>query len=312
MSTKMNWNPSWLFSKENSGNTSWEEISLPHTWNGTDGQDGGDDYYRGTCYYKKFLKKRDLPEGEEFYIEFEGVNSSGVLYVNGAKAASHDGGYSTWRANITEYLQEENEILVAVDNAPNDHVYPQKADFTFYGGIYRNVNLIGTSKTRFDLDYFGGPGITVTPIVDGDHAFVKTEVFLTGDIQDAQLHYQILDGDVCVAERTTSADTRTSDLTIEHVHLWNGRKDPHLYTLHVTLCKNKTILDERTLSFGCRTFEIDPEKGFILNGVSYPLHGVSRHQDRPVIGNALLPEHHEEDPSSQSLQNSVSVCRLML
>ena len=169
---KMNWNQKWQFTKDSvavsEGSSvlakgSWEELDLPHTWNGEDGQDGGNDYYRGTCYYVKSLKASEFPEGDEIYIEFEGANSSADLYVNGQAAAHHDGGYSTWRANITGLLKEDNEIVVAVDNAPNDHVYPQMADFTFYGGLYRNVNLIGVKKARFDLDYYGGSGIAVTP-----------------------------------------------------------------------------------------------------------------------------------------------------
>ncbi|MGN0167305.1 MAG: glycoside hydrolase family 2 protein [Acetatifactor sp.] len=295
MSTKTNWNSDWKFSKENTETAVWEQINLPHTWNGTDGQDGGDDYYRGTCYYKKTLTKSGFPKDKIIYLEFEGTNSSAVLYVNGRKVMSHDGGYSTWRADITEYLEDENEILVSVDNAPNDYVYPQKADFTFYGGIYRNVNLLCVEKVHFDLDYFGGPGVKITPKVTGNDACVTTEVFLTGADGSEVLKYQILDADGVVVEALERSDRTTVELKIENVHLWNGRKDPYLYTLQVSLLKDGNVLDERRIPFGCRTFEIDSEKGFLLNGESYPLHGVSRHQDRPRIGNALLPVHHEED-----------------
>lgn len=150
---KICWNEGWQFCKnagEEKAAAAWERVDLPHTWNGTDGQDGGNDYYRGTCCYKKTLKKEEI-EDEEVYLEFEGVNSSADLYVNGRLLAHHDGGYSTWRCNITQALEEENEIRVLVDNAPNDHVYPQMADFTFYGGIYRNVSLLFVGKVRFDL-----------------------------------------------------------------------------------------------------------------------------------------------------------------
>lgn len=295
MSMKINWNSAWQFTKEASSDAAWEDISLPHTWNGKDGQDGGDDYYRGTCRYRKMLKRSELPETDDVYLEFEGASSSAILYVNGQQAAAHDGGYSTWRANITEYLKDENEILVAVDNAPNDRVYPQKADFTFYGGIYRNVNILCVGKARFDLDYYGGPGVRVTPKVTGQDATVTADVWLTGTDGSESLQYQILDEGTVIEETCVSADTRSVDFTIKNVHLWNGRKDPHLYTLSVSLLKDGRAVDGRTVPFGCRTFEIDPERGFILNGKSYPLHGVSRHQDRPDIGNALLPEHHEED-----------------
>lgn len=302
MSKKFTWNENWKFTKDavtvsdkttSAGN--WETLDLPHTWNGEDGQDGGSDYYRGTCYYAKNLSKAEVAEGKEVYIEFEAANSSAELFVNGESVAKHDGGYSTWRANITPYLKDENEIVVAVDNAPNDYVYPQNADFTFYGGLYRKVSLILADETRFDLDYYGSPAIKVTPEVTGDDAKITTEVYLTNAGSTEELVFTITDGDTVVDTVTVSADKTEVEQTITNVHLWNGRKDPHLYTMHVELKKNGTVVDERSTRFGCRTFKVDPEKGFFLNGEHYPLRGVSRHQDRPHIGNALTPEMHEED-----------------
>ena len=293
---KMNWNDSWLFTKDKTMPVvDWESVKLPHTWNAKDGQDGGNDYYRGTCYYTKKLALSECNGAEEVYLEFEGANSSADVYVNGELAIHHDGGYSTFRANITKYLAEENEILVAVDNAPNDRVYPQMADFTFYGGIYRDVNLICVPKAHFDLDYYGGPGITVTPVVEGADANVEVKSYFAGLAGDEKVVYLIKDGDMIVAEKTVAAADGKADFTIENVHLWNGRKDPFLYTLEAILLDGKKELDVRTVKFGCRYFEIDPERGFILNGEEYPLRGVSRHQDRWGIGNALLPEHHKED-----------------
>ena len=138
-----NINQGWDFIKDGIA----EKVDLPHTWNAIDGQDGGNDYYRGSCYYTKKLALADCKDAEQIYIEFEGANSSADVYVNGTLAVHHDGGYSTFRANITELLKEENEVVVAVDNAPNDRVYPQMADFTFYGGIYRDVTLEVKNKT---------------------------------------------------------------------------------------------------------------------------------------------------------------------
>lgn len=301
---KMNWNAGWKFTKDSvqisanesiCGQGNWEAVDLPHTWNGTDGQDGGNDYYRGTCLYAKTLKKEDVSGADDVYLEFEGANSSADVYVNGQAAGHHDGGYSTWRVNITNFLKEENEIVVAVDNAPNDHVYPQMADFTFYGGLYRNVNLLCVNKARFDLDYYGGPGLMVTPKVEGADAKVHVEAFLTGTNGTQSVTFTILDGENVVAETSTAATDAKADMEILSVRLWNGKKDPHLYTMKAVLSDNGNVLDERIVRFGCRSFSIDPEKGFFLNGESYPLHGVSRHQDRPQIGNALCKEHHEED-----------------
>ncbi|MGN0427433.1 MAG: glycoside hydrolase family 2 protein [Agathobacter sp.] len=296
------WNEGWYFNKTVTGPAqegvepeSWEKVDLPHTWNGIDGQDGGNDYYRGSCCYKKTLKREEIEDGEEIYLEFEGVNSSADIYVNGKLLAHHDGGYSTFRCNITEALQEENEICVVADNAQNDHVYPQMADFTFYGGIYRNVSLLGVNRTRFDLDYYGGPGVSVTPEVKGKDAQVLVQAYLSGTQGNETLTFTIWDNEEKITEAQADAANPKASMTIENVHLWNGRKDPHLYTLKAVLSRGGEVLDERCVRFGCRSFSIDPERGFILNGESYPLRGVSRHQDRPKKGNALSRADHEED-----------------
>ncbi len=299
MRSVLNINAKWAFSKEavqipQTIPANWNWVSLPHSWNAIDGQDGGNDYYRGTCYYAKKILKTDLPEAAQYYLEFEGANSSADVYVNGKKLAHHDGGYSTFRVNITEALDFENLIVVAVDNSPNDFVYPQTADFTFYGGLYRDVNIIAVEDSHFDLDYFGGPGIKVTPEVKGENASVEVETFVTGGKLGQRVQIEILDADgntVASAE----ADETKAKLEIQNVHLWNGRKDPYLYTAVAKLLEDDKELDCVKTRFGCRTFEIDPERGFILNGKEYALRGVSRHQDRWGLGNALLPEHHEED-----------------
>ena len=299
MRTITNINNKWAFTKQFSEipaaiDDSWEVVDLPHSWNAVDGQDGGNDYFRGTALYAKELAKEDLPEAERYYIEIQGANSSADLYVNGKKLAHHDGGYSTWRCDITEEIGDKTMIVVAVDNAPNETVYPQMADFTFYGGLYRDVNIIGVSASHFDLDYFGGPGIKVTPVVDGKNANVEVEVFLTGAKEGQYLQYTIMDAEGAVVANVATDETKIN-ATIEDVHLWNGRKDPYLYSVEVNLVEGDQILDDVGTRFGCRSFQIDPEKGFILNGEEYPLRGVSRHQDRWGFGNALLPEHHEED-----------------
>ncbi len=295
----LNFNSGWVFSKEAAEIPSalpadWETVNLPHTWNATDGQDGGNDYHRGTCFYAKQVTRAELPQTDRVYLEIKGANSSATVYVNGNKIKSHDGGYSTWRVDMTDCLADTNLIVIAVDNAANDTVYPQMADFTFYGGLYRDVNIIGVSASHFDLDYYGAPGIKVTPEIEGNNAEVEIEVFVTDKKNGQTLRYTITDaeGNV-VATKTT--DDNDEDLDIENVHLWNGRKDPYLYTATVELLEGDTVLDSVSARFGCRTFKVDPEKGFFLNGESYPLRGVSRHQDRLGVGNALLPEHHRED-----------------
>ena len=295
----VNFNAKWAFTKMATEVPAempklWDFVNLPHSWNAIDGQDGGNDYHRGTCYYAKTLDKMDLPTADRYYLELRGANSSADVYVNGKKLAHHDGGYSTWRVNITEELQRENLFVIAVDNSPNDTVYPQVADFTFYGGLYRDVNIICVSESHFDLDYFGTPGLKVTPAIDGKDAHVEIETWVTDGKEGQTLRYTIYDKEGKVVASATTADTKVT-LDIKDVTLWHGRKNPYLYTAKIELCEGDTVLDNISTRFGCRTYKVDPDKGFILNGEEYALRGVSRHQDRWGIGNALLPEHHRED-----------------
>ena len=297
MRTIKNINADWLFSKTAASApvslpADWESINLPYTWNGKDGQDGGNDYYHGTCFFAKSIKADELPEGDEKYIQFDGVNSSCEVFWNGKSICRHDGGYSTFRAEIKD-TKDENILAVAVDNSPNDKVYPQNADFTFYGGIYRDVTLIGVPENHFDLDYYGSPSIMVTPEIKGADAEIEIKTFIKDD-DNCKVRYEIIaDGEVIACQEKDGDDE--AEITIKNVHLWDGLNDPYLYTAKATLICDGKEVDEISTRFGCRTFKIDPEKGFILNGREYPLRGVSRHQDRPEIGNALLPEHHKED-----------------
>ena len=296
-----NFNTKWAFSKEaleapTTMPERWNWVNIPHTWNDIDGQDGGNDLYRGTAFYAKELEKMDLPKADRYFLEIQGANSSAIVYVNGKKLANHDGGYSTWRVDITDVLEDKNLFVFEVDNSPNDRVYPQNADFTFYGGIYRDLNIIAVSESHFDLEYYGTPGIKVTPEVVGENAKVEVEVFVKNVKENQKLVYTLKDaeGNV-VAEQETPASQTVASFEIENVHLWHGRKDPYLYTAEVYLKSEDEVLDNVSTRFGCRTFEIHPENGFILNGEEYPLRGVSRHQDRWGVGNALLKEHHDED-----------------
>lgn len=290
----LNLNTKWAFSKEATAVPAtmpekWYWVNLPHTWNAIDGQDGGGDYYRGTCYYAKTIEKIDLPESERYFLEVNGANASAAIYWNGKKVGSHDGGYSTWRVDVTDVMASSNFIVFEVDNSINDRVYPQHADFTFYGGLYRDVNLVCVPESHFELEYYGTPGIKVTPVVEGNHANVEVEVW-TKNAEGKNLTYILTDAEGNVVAETTTAETKVN-FVIENVHKWHGRKDPYLYTAVVKL----EDLDTVSARFGCRSYVIDPNNGFILNGEEYPLRGVSRHQDRWGIGNALLPEHHAED-----------------
>ena len=295
MRNVLNLNKNWLFVKNTTDIAlrEGETVSLPHTWNNEDGYDGGT-YFRGSCLYVKTLNKSELPEADLYYLEFRGANSSADVFVNGNKLAHHDGGYSTWRVNVTDALTDSTEIAVVVDNAPNDTVYPQMADFTFYGGLYRDVNLVCVNKAHFDLDYYGAPGIKITPEIVGKNARVEVEVFVKNVAEGQKIVYTLYDKEENELQKIESTDTKVV-FDIENVHLWHGRRDPYLYCCEAEIVEGENVLDNVCSRFGCRTFKIDPENGFILNGEEYPLRGVSRHQDRLGFGNALLPEHHKED-----------------
>ena len=271
-----------------------EKIDLPHTWNALDGQDGGNDYFRGTCCYAKSIRKETLPDGEKYFLQIHGANSSADVYMNGKRLAHHDGGYSTWRVEITNTLRSENCLVILVDNSPNESVYPQTADFTFYGGLYRSVEIIAVPETHFELEQLGCPGIYVTPVMVDSDANVSVRTYAKDLQEDDRIRFRILDatGSVLVEETGTAPQ---SNLVLQNAHLWDGTKDPYLYTAEAVILRNGKELDKVSTHFGCRSFQIDPEKGFILNGREYPLRGVSRHQDRWAVGNALLPEHHLED-----------------
>ena len=279
-------NADWLFRYHDGTET---RLDIPHTWNNLDGQDGGDDYWRGTCVYEKTFPMPAHGENELVYLQFNGVNASAKVILNGAVIMTHDGGYSTFRADITDHLKEENHMIVEVDNSKNDRVYPQKADFTFYGGIYRDVLLLTVNKNHFDLDHHGGPGIAVTPTVDGKTGRVNVRTWITGK---GEVSIALKDADGNVVASGTGCDC---DLAIENVHLWDGIADPYLYSCEAVLTLDGVAVDAVSTPFGVRFFHVDPQKGFFLNGRSYPLRGVCRHQDWKGIGNALHKEHHDID-----------------
>ena len=277
-------NQNWIFSKEGHD----EPVTLPHTWNAIDGQDGGNDYYRGTCTYTTQLPKMELPEGGRAVLQFDGAAMTAVVSLNGQKLAEHKGGYSTFRVDITDALLDSNTLTVSVDNSDNDTVYPQKADFTFYGGLYRDVNLIVVPAAHFALGYCGTPGMKVTPVVnlDAHAADVTVEAWVEGRAKNVTF---------TVADQTQTVPVMkgyaAAMFKLDNVHLWDGLDDPYLYTASARLDSG----DEIKTRFGCRRFDIDPQKGFLLNGRSYPLRGVSRHQDVKGKGNALTIEDHRRD-----------------
>ena len=234
------------------------------------------------------------PGKELVYLQFHGVNASAKVILNGKEVYTHDGGYSTFRVEVTDILTSKNKMVVEVDNSVNDRVYPQKADFTFYGGIYRDVEFLIVKKEHFDLDYYGGPGLRYTTEVHGKDADVNVITFINKEakVSDVKVVVELLDveGNVVAEEEGTEVT-----LHVPKVHLWDGLSDPYLYQIKATMYKSGKEVDEIACNCGVRTFEFSPKDGFHLNGRAYPLHGVSRHQDFKELGNAIATEHHDRD-----------------
>ena len=265
-----------------------EEVALPHTWNAEDGQDGGDDYYRGTCWYVRELVRPEIPEGGSVWLEFEGAAMTADVWLDGEHLTRHEGGFSAFRVDLTGRLAGRSVLAVAVSNERSGSVYPQQADFTFYGGLYRGVKLIVVPASHFALGYHGGPGIRVTPAVDlaARRADVAVEAWVEGPAQSVTLRAAGQEKTAAVRDGHAKAV-----FSVENVHLWDGVGDPYLYEASALLESG----DEVRTRFGCRTFSVDPENGFFLNGRSYPLRGASRHQDRKGAGNAVTLEMMRED-----------------
>lgn len=293
MRNKICWNDGWRFFRKDqpAADTlaAGEAVTLPHTWNAKDGQDGGNDYYRGTCWYAKRFAKPELAAGEQLWLEFEGAAMTAEVYLNGQKLARHEGGYSTFRVELTPLLAEgDNLLTVSVDNGKNRTVYPQKADFTFYGGLYRDVNLLTVPAAHFCLSYHGGPGVKVTPTVDLDarSASVTVEAWVDGPAEQVTFS---------TAGQTIEAPVQDgcakAVFAIENVRLWDSVEDPYLYTVTASLDSGDSI----SARYGCRTIGFDADKGFLLNGRPYRLCGAARHQDRQGLGSALTKKEHEED-----------------
>ncbi len=266
-------------------------VALPHTWNNLDGQDGGADYWRGIGTYR--IELPDPTQGMKQYIEFQGANHVATVYCNGRELGTHKGGFSTFRFDLTPAMKPQGNVLtVVVTNAPSD-IYPQNADFTFYGGLYRDVSFIEAHQAHFELLMDGTDAVFVTP-----HNVGKTRVDLF-PVGGETIHVELKDAEGNVVG---SADTDCSEhahvlIDVKNPHLWNGMEDPYCYTCEASILADGEVQDMVTVTYGYRSFHVCPNTGFWLNGKNVPLHGVSRHQDRLDKGWAISKADHEEDIS---------------
>ena len=290
-------NENWTLSFPK-GERPTEQVTLPHTWNAVDGMDGNGSYLRTTgVYTRTFTQPKQPLAGGRTYVEVLAAALAATVKVNGQVATTHEGGFSIFRADVTDLCHEgDNELTIEVSNEDTPSMYPASADFTFYGGLYRGVNLISVPGTHFDLDYFGGPGIKVTPkpTEDGGATF-EIESWVTNGEEAYTVMYSIED---CygneVASGVRPCDSTKVTLYVPDAQLWS-MDEPNLYTVTARLQKNNETFDEIYANVGVRSYTVTPNDGFSINGVPTPLRGVARHQDRLYKGNALTAEDHYED-----------------
>ncbi|CEI73305.1 glycoside hydrolase family 2 protein [Romboutsia hominis] len=313
----ININDNWKFVKEDIKEayikdinlSTWENISIPHTWNAIDGIDGGNDFYKGACWYRKEIFINKEYENKKIYIELNGSNSITNVYLNEKHLGEHKGGYSTFRFDISDVVEygKVNTIAIKVDNSIVDDVYPIWADFTFYGGIYRDVNLVVTDKTHFELMNEGSLGVYVSQDnITKESASITVKSIIKNDCEKEEaikLWIDVLDKEGNIVKYNAKDillnpnESREISLpiNIENPILWHGVKNPYLYNVKAYIMKDNDVLDELIIPTGFRYYRFDAKEGFFLNGEHMKLNGVSRHQDRKDKGWALSKKDHEED-----------------
>jgi len=293
---RININKNWNFAQPDKTDTT---VDLPHTWNGIDGQNGGNNYFRGKCVYRKEITT-DFSEGQRVYIEMDGANSICTVFIDGTELGVHKGGYSTFRFDLTPHLTSGKSAMleVHVDNAHYEDVYPLMADFTFMGGLYRDVSLLIVNAIHFDLDDFGSTGVYVhQELITPEKASLRIESFLSVESSiEFELQMRLVDHQG-MAVASNKGRENNIQLEVESPRLWNGTSDPYMYTLEANLISDGELCDSRRIPVGLRSIAVDPAKGFILNGKVVALNGVSRHQDRINIGWAQGQKEMEEDIS---------------
>lgn len=290
----------------------WSMVTLPHTWNALDGQDGGANYYRGIGWYRRDLRLPPDLAGRRLWLEFDGANTVTDVWVNGQHLGQHAGGYARFRFDATAAVDpgRNNVIAVRVNNAADPDVAPLSGDFTMDGGLYRSVRLVATDPLHIDMLDHGGPGLYLqTPVVAAANATVDATTELANDsglTLPVTVRTIILDragrlvAQISAPRRLLAAGghtTVTEPLTVLRPHLWNGRSDPYLYQAVAQVIDPVTgrVVDSVTQPLGLRTITVDPDAGLFLNGKHLQVHGVDMHQDRQDKGWAVSYSDHLQD-----------------
>jgi len=293
----------------NLDDAAWQSVNLPHTWNNMDGQTSGTPYYRGIGWYRRHLLVDAQYAGKSLFLKFDGAATVTEVLVNGTPIGTHKGNFAAFCFDATPFLRvsQDNVLAVKVNNAKDSDVLPLSGDFTVFGGIYRDVHLLVLDKLSVTpLDY-ASPGVYIKQTgVTRDSAEFEITTKLrnaNSSAKKATVRCTIFDAEGKTIQQTHSHEALGSNAVaniVQHIkiarpHLWNGRIDPYLYKVVVDVGEGGKITDSVTQPLGVRTFRVDPNQGFVLNGTSYPLHGVSRHQDRLDMGWAIGRAEQEED-----------------
>lgn len=291
--------------------SSWETVNIPHTWNDKDADDETPGFYRGPVWYRKQLFIDKSQEGRRAVIYFEGANQEVRFYLNGQFVGEHKGGYTRFCFDITPHLRygQENLFAIYVNNVYNPNIPPLSADFTFFGGIYRDVYLQFMNPVHIAANDYASSGVYIrTPEVNNSAASVEITTLLTNDMsQPTEIRVEniICDADGKEVKKTqaevklAAGETKTDiskKIKIDSPRLWDI-DDPYRYMVYTRILDKRkgTLLDEVVNPLGLRWFKFDSEKGFFLNGKGRKLIGTARHQDYFQKGNALRDELHVQD-----------------
>ncbi len=316
----IDFNEGWKFIQEKTSPTisakSWQDVGLPHTWNAFDAQNGGgkdkhsrDGYYRGPASYAKTFVAPEEWQGKRVFIRFEAVSSAAEVYLNGKLLGGHKGAFGAFAFEITDTVMigQENDLRVQASNAWDKNIPPLAGDFPIFGGIYRPVSILVKESVCISPLRDGSHGVLLRQEAVSDQAATLSIITLLDSSQDAAsnvtVNYELLDSDGQVvaadtdyAELAPGGETESrAALKLENPHLWNGRMDPYLYTVRVSVSEGGKLVDQFAMKQGFRYFKVDPDKGFFLNGKPYQLWGVNRHQDQEDKGWALTHEDHKLD-----------------
>lgn len=315
-------NDNWKFSKGDFADarkirlndSGWMEVCLPHTWNNLDGQDGGGDYYRGPGWYRHNFYIPKEYSGKRIFVKFGAAGMVADIYVNDNFVGEHRGGFAAFVFDITGFLNcgKNNLIAVKVDNSSPQvsdkfKIAPLSADFSMDGGLYRTAELIVTNDLHISLSDYGSPGVYITQkTVSDEIADISVRTKLSNDTKrtrNISVKTAIYDAEGELVKEST-AETAiganggrdfTQELKLEKPHLWNGRIDPYLYKVVVSLYQNDELIDKVEQPLGLRYYKVDPERGFSLNGKPYELHGVALHEDKEDKGRAITNEDRKQE-----------------